>query len=238
MVRVTTSANSLMSAIKTNYQWNFVNSTSKEIFLHLQEMLPIVQYQTKPKYYQNYTCSCQTESKLCKEQLYWPNTKIPIPGMYLSCYFIDGLLKSTFECFYNVTCLHKLQVDMLSQYDLTQVVLEYPSNSSRYQMNSTVQQLIAVLFIDQWTNNFTYELYYEACQPRECHYTFIKRSQLIDVITTTISVLSGLVKVFQVLMPRITEISHRLFQYFKRRKFIRLVANKNRINPVKPSLST
>jgi hypothetical protein len=105
-------------------------------------------------------------------------------------------------------------------------------------MNSTVQQLIAVLFIDQWTNNFTYELYYEACQPRECHYTFIKRSQLIDVITTTISVLSGLVKVFQVLMPRITEISHRLFQYFKRRKFIRLVANKNRINPVKPSLST
>jgi len=238
MVRVTTSANSLMSATKTNYQWNFVTSTSKEIFLHLQQILPIVQYQTKPKYYQNHACSCQTQSKLCKEQLYWTNTKIPIPGMYLSCYFIDGLLKSTFECFYNVTCLKKLQVYMFPEYNPAQLVLEYPSNSSLYKMNSTVQQLLDVLFVEEWFRNITYELYYDKCKPRECHYTFIKRFELIYVITTTFSVLSGLVKVFHVLIPRIIEISHRLFQYFKRRRSIRLLANTNRINPIEPSSST
>jgi hypothetical protein len=114
------------------------------------------------------------------------------------------------------------------------MVLECPSNSSLYKMNSTEKELIDVLFVEEWLRNISYDLYYDKCKPRECHYTFIKRFKLIYVITTTFSVLSGLVKVFEVLIPPIIEISHRLFQYFKRRRSIRLLTNKNRINPVKP----
>jgi len=79
--------------------------------------------------------------------------------MYLICYLIDGLLKSTLQYFYDVTCLEELQVYISSEFNLAQCVLEFPSSSSRYKANSTVQQLIDILFADQWFSNISYKFY-------------------------------------------------------------------------------
>ncbi|UJR07370.1 hypothetical protein I4U23_011656 [Adineta vaga] len=234
--RISISGNSLLSPAKTNYEWDLVNTTGAQIAFPSASR--VIQLKTKPKVYNNVTYPCHIPSKFYKQHLYFPNSKIPIPGLYLSCYFIDGLLKSTLECFYNITCLQLLQNLMLSPINLVAFKMNFPLNSSLYRMNSTVEELSDLLFVDEWSHNISYQSYPDQCHPKECLYTFVTRSHFRYIITTLFSIMGGLAKVLTVLIPPSIKIYHRLWQYLRRKQNIRHLRINNRIKPAMPSLST
>ncbi|CAF1375193.1 unnamed protein product [Adineta ricciae] len=233
---IITSANSLMSAAKTNYEWMFMSSTGEQIGFPM--IGDIILIRTKVKYYSNQNYSCKIFSQSFKQQINWPGTTIPIPGLYLSCYFADGLLQSTFQCFYDINCLESLQFYTSSMAPIQTWVLPMPSKTSLYQINSTVQDLVNVLFVEEWFSHISYELYYQQCQPKQCYYTFIRRSTINYIIIMVITVLGGLHKVLPVIIPVLIRISHKIIIKFKKRRFRRQPRKINRINPRIPSFIT
>ncbi|CAF1376343.1 unnamed protein product [Adineta ricciae] len=236
IIKLIISGNSLLTASKTNYEWDFINITGNQ--MQLSQFLNLIQLKTKSKIYNNKTYSCNTLSKFYQYPLYYPESRIPIPGFYLSCYFIDGLFKSTFECFYNITCLQFLRIQMNSPYNLVSWKLNLSSNSFHYQINSTVKELFDILFVEEWFNETNYQLYYEQCQPKECFYTFVTKFQFRYIITTIVNIINGLSKSLFILIPFLVKICFILWKYFKKRKYIRQLKRNNRIKPTSPSLST
>ncbi|CAF1045421.1 unnamed protein product [Adineta ricciae] len=233
--RAMISSNSLLPAVQTNYEWDLIRTPNNQSGMpYISDILYI---NKKWKKYRNQTYSCQIPSKFYKKQLYFPRTKIPVPGMYLSCYLIDGLLQSTLECFFNINCLELLRIHMFSQYNISAGKFDEPSNSSLYRANSTVQELIDILFVAEWSVNITYSSYYDKCQPKECHYAVIKKFQLSYVMAITCSILSGSLKALPIVIPLLVKICFKLWKYRKVRHCFRRQGNNNRIKPVKPSLS-
>ncbi|CAF4703202.1 unnamed protein product, partial [Rotaria sp. Silwood2] len=73
---------------------------------------------------------------------------IRVPIFFLGCYPIDGLMKSTLECFYNLSCMLELDI----------FVLHSPGYSFNFSNlnrnlnlpNETIELIINRLMIDSW----------------------------------------------------------------------------------------
>ncbi|CAF1397819.1 unnamed protein product [Rotaria sp. Silwood1] len=116
---------------------------------------------------------------------------IPIvPNFFFGCSQIDGLMKSTLECFYNLQCMTELHVFFLSG--------AYPFfnfsnlNDNLNPPNETIESIINKLMIDYWTLNISFSSYYDRCLPSSCTYEFISRNDLFVIITTILSIFGGL----------------------------------------------
>ena len=59
-------------------------------------------------------------------------------------------------------------------------------------MNDTIETLVYRLFIDSWSNETSYERYYDACAPIYCYYVYRRRIDVVYALTTFLSVFNGL----------------------------------------------
>lgn len=89
IIRDTTHANALLSALRTNYEL-LVDRNGNEIHHYA-------------KYY--HLCSCAS-SPSCIEKYVTPANSnstmlFTVPGFYTGCFVIEALLQSTLECFYD-----------------------------------------------------------------------------------------------------------------------------------------
>jgi hypothetical protein len=95
-IRDTTHVNALFSAQMTNYQPILLDTTGDLL------------YNTNK--YSN--CSCDVSPRCISQSYiydYINNTVLfTVPGMHVGCYIIESSLQSTFECFYNRTCVNQL----------------------------------------------------------------------------------------------------------------------------------
>jgi hypothetical protein len=152
-------------------------------------------------------CSCSL-SAACIEQssILKSSGKVSfsVPGFYEGCYIIESLLQSDLRCFYNQTCINKL----LSYYktvpsmNITVTALD-KKLLVQFLENSTIQEVVDQLMVEQWNKSIMYDQYYNACQPIKCAYTHQTKNSIVYIVTTLIGLLGGLVTVLKLIVPRV-----------------------------------
>ncbi|UJR12163.1 hypothetical protein I4U23_016340 [Adineta vaga] len=159
----------------------------------------------KPRTFSNSTCNCVI-SRTCQEPLRIGPPDLVIPGLVVGCYPIDGLRMSTLECFYSSTCISSI-INFFDYY--TEINGSLPVNfvppsipvinvnplsssiPSRFSITNPITYLIDDLFIEYWSKTSVYENYYAACAPSLCQYQYVRRNDLVYVITSILSLYGG-----------------------------------------------
>ncbi|CAF0927490.1 unnamed protein product [Rotaria sordida] len=168
-----------------------------------------------PRQFSN--CNCRTSSN-CR-QLSSMRSKngtilFTIPGFYVGCLPSQALIQSTMECFYNQSCIDQIQ----SHIDYQQVPLNITPliilESSRYSPETTIEEMLKKLFVEQWDSQTYFEQYYHQCQPTYCQYQYIEQYS-VSSITKLTGLVGGLNLAFRLITP-ILVIS---FLHIKRKLF-------------------
>ncbi|CAF4621706.1 unnamed protein product [Rotaria sp. Silwood1] len=188
IIRDTSQANALISAKQTN------------IILYLLSGHTIAN--VAPLEYDG--CDCGYSAKCAQQSsIYsYPNltTLFTIPGQYVGCFPLESLLQSTLECFYNQTCIDKLHSYIVFNSTMNLKALD-SSLPSRFFENSTIQELIKELLVEQWNRSTMYEKYYNACKPISCTYNYATRNDLIYIFTTFFGLEGGMVTILKLVVP-------------------------------------
>ncbi|CAF1025688.1 unnamed protein product [Adineta steineri] len=187
MIRNTTHSNTLFSGRLTNYKLDVSAGAMHR----------------SPCSYGNCTC---TSSATCISQssIYDSGSGygilFTIPGLYTGCYIIESLLQSDLQCFYNQTCINKLQ-SYFQGSSLMNVTALDTSMSSQFLENSTIGDILDQLMVEEWINSSIYENYYNECKPSHCSYTVTTKNSAIYIITTLIGLVGGLITVLKLMVP-------------------------------------
>ncbi|CAF1510720.1 unnamed protein product [Adineta ricciae] len=164
LIREITGANMLTNTLSTN--WIF-DTSSGIINGWTMHQIPL-----------NYDgCSCAVSSKCVS-----PSGE----GMFAGCYPLESILQSTLACFYNQNCLDQL-------FDGTVIRNISALTSSRFSSNATFESIVNELMIEKLTSNMSYELYFDACAPLSCVYSYVNNNHAIEATTTLIGLYGGLV---------------------------------------------
>lgn len=195
LMRDTTQTNALFSALVTNY---YLYNHGDHIHM-------------RTKSYSNCYCS---SSAICVRPTslyeYVTRTRLfAVPGVYIGCYVMESVLQSTLECFYNQSCLTQLQSAYNSSLTPLQVTPLNPSQASVYTPNSTVQQLIDKLMIEEWSATVMYDRYYDECKPVQCTYSYQARNDAIYIITTVVGLVGGLITILRLTVPRLIKLARK-----------------------------
>ncbi|CAF1538460.1 unnamed protein product [Didymodactylos carnosus] len=158
----------------------------------------------------NLTCSCDVTLS-CIEPLaiYGENsltTTFILPNFYLGCYIVNSLLQSTLECFFDQQCINQIQAWIEMDFNIT---LLNSSISSQYQRNTTIQELVDQLMIEQWSSATSYSSYYDKCHPTECTYSYVYSFDILYTISTLIALIGGLTKILRVIVPNLVALISR-----------------------------
>ncbi|CAF1265964.1 unnamed protein product [Adineta ricciae] len=119
-----------------------------------------------------------------------PDISALVDGFFSGCTPLDGILQSTFDCLYNLTCLQ-----VLADYfpDLYQIDFHSISlNSSLNQTHIPLSEHFRNLFVEQWSTDINYSKYFTACASKSCTYTQIIQINYSYTITLFISLYGGL----------------------------------------------
>ncbi|CAF1483932.1 unnamed protein product [Adineta steineri] len=195
IIRNTTQSNGLLAGQLTNYG------------LYRQSN----NYVTSSSYSYN-NCSCAS-SATCSYQ--FPiydskNSKVifTVPGIYIGCYIIEALLQSNLQCFYNKTCINQVQSYFTKYLSMNLTTLD-SSLLIQFGMNSTMQELVDELMVEEWNSSTIYDGYYNECQPSKCSYSYQTKNDAIYIITTLIGLVGGLITVLKLTVPRLIKMMRR-----------------------------
>jgi hypothetical protein len=86
------------------------------------------------------------------------------------------------------------------------VVALNESAPSLYSVNSTIEELVNDLMIEEWNGSTMYETYYNACQPTHCNYTVEARNDAIYIVTTLFGIAGGLTTALKFIVPRFVKL--------------------------------
>nr|AEN94405.1 hypothetical protein [Adineta vaga] len=195
-VRQMTQSNSLLSGQLTNYGLDLYSRPG---------------YAT-PYAYTYDNCNCGTSMKCAYQariyDYYYGRSTFYIPGMKTGCYIVEALLQSDLQCFYNQTCLNKLHsyIDLSQSMNITTL---NESSLSSFKRNSTIEDILNELMVEEWNTSVIFEDYYKECQPLQCTYSRQSKNSIIYIVTTIIGLIGGLVTVLKLLVPRLVNVSRR-----------------------------
>ena len=211
IIRDTTQANALFSGRLTNYYFDA---------LLLDDLPGLAVFQ--PYAIELANCSCASSPSCIDRAAIYDGEDLGsvlffVPGFYRGCFMIDGLLQSTLECLYNQTCLDVL-LSFMKPPSVRNVTSLDASSSGRYNKNSTMQELINELMVENWNSSITYKDYYEECQPAQCSYTYVTRNDAIYIVTTIFGLVGGLVTVLRFSIPRSVRCIARFVRKYKNRR--------------------
>ncbi|CAF0966699.1 unnamed protein product [Adineta ricciae] len=159
--------------------------------------------------HENCTCGtnpkCYTDLAVCSS-----NRMNYIKGMYVGCFVVDSVLISTTECFFDETCIELMKSSMKNSSELYQQMYTLNSSAvSEYQINDLIGTLVGNLFIEQWNEVYSYNAYYNECQPIYCSYTVQQTSSVIYILTRLIGLYGGLTFLLGYLVPNIVTVIRR-----------------------------
>ncbi|UJR11868.1 hypothetical protein I4U23_016047 [Adineta vaga] len=193
LVRRITSDNTLMTLSGTNWQWKKMTNDT------LQGDATV---RTKPTHYG--TCDCGLSSPCIQPAIVAKNDTIR--GLYVGCYPLEALLKSSLQCFFDSSCFQRIQLQNISFNPLNSSI------ASRFLQNASIESLISQLMVEEWSRSIFYERYFNECYPLSCNYSYFRHRDLIDVLTSIIGLYGGLVVLVKVIVHILLE----LYKSFKR----------------------
>ncbi|CAF1453550.1 unnamed protein product [Didymodactylos carnosus] len=149
----------------------------------------------------NRTCYCQLNASCTTTtNVYVYNSVtqalelVPFPGFYVGCSMIEASLQSNLYCLYTQSCIDSFHLPFRT-YALNS------TGSSLSQTNTTVSQLVAALFVEDWNTTISFEQYYDNCKPTTCSYTEDIRREAVEIVTATYGVYGGLSSFLKFLIP-------------------------------------
>jgi len=69
--------------------------------------------------------------------------------------------------------------------------------------NSTIEEVVNQLMVEEWTPSRMYDNYYNACQPSQCTYTHQTKNSVIYIVTTLVGLIGGLITMLKLIVPRL-----------------------------------
>ena len=115
---------------------------------------------------------------------------------------IGSLYESTFECYFNQSCIDKIYqlTASTSAYPFNATAMIYNSSNTQYETTTKLQKIIEQLMIEQWNDEILFNSYFEECNPAFCIYTYNTRQDLADIFTTTIGLIGGLTTILKIIV--------------------------------------
>ncbi|CAF4138063.1 unnamed protein product [Adineta steineri] len=74
-------------------------------------------------------------------------------------------------------------------------------NSSRYNVTTSVQEIIDNLMIEEWNNETSFKFYYKQCNPYLCSYSYNVKGDISYVIAITFGLIGGLTTILKIIIP-------------------------------------
>ncbi|CAF1364229.1 unnamed protein product [Adineta ricciae] len=176
-----------------------------------------------PENYEN--CSCETDST-CQRTMYFCRNNIftYIQNLSMGCYLSDSLFSSSISCFYNEICLDVIKKQMSQRTELYYDVRPLDSSEkSQYRTDISIKTLTDNLFIEKWNDFYSYQIYYNSCQPSICSYKIKLRPSFLDLITKLLSIYNGLTILYQFLIPNIVRLIRRKKSQRRRSEYCNLI---------------
>jgi hypothetical protein len=127
-----------------------------------------------------------------------------VRGMRTGCYLLEALLQFTLECFYDHSCFAELRSYLSSIIVWNGPTLD-DSIASRISTNSTVDEMVKKLMVEEWQWRSEYSEYFDECRPVECRYMVKTRNDAIFIATTVIGVIGGLITALRLIVPCLVE---------------------------------
>ncbi len=122
------------------------------------------------------------------------NYFVKIPHLLTGCNFINTLMASTLECFFNQTCLETVKIARNATISLTALRL-----NALFPPNTTIRTIVNKMFIESWNKTFNYSAFYHTCHPSSCFYTVTVRKNIGVLIA---SIIGGLDIALNLLVPQ------------------------------------
>lgn len=113
------------------------------------------------------------------------NKNLSISGMFIGCLPITSLRLSTLECFYDRICLDKVKLALNIQNSSIESLNQL--ETSRFLINTTLNEIIDELMIEEWIYSIDYDQYFQQCQIKQCTYSIRKRNNFLTIFTTLLS---------------------------------------------------
>ena len=209
MGRRMTSGNALFSGLLTSYGITFINDGSSDQVFYPYRMYPDNTTTS------NTSCNCKFYPSDCGEptgigtlaSFTAPVLLFFVPGLWNGCYTTESLFGSTFECYFNKSCLNTIYqlIGSTSKYPFNATAMIYNSSNTQYNITTKIQQIIEQLMIEQWNEQISFNSYYEQCNPGFCVYTYNKQGDLAYMFTTTIALIGGLTTILKIIvLPIVT----------------------------------
>ena len=198
MIRNTIHNNGLFSSLQTNYRQVVQNNNLFSF----------------PLQYRG--CSCALSPTCVDQSAIYQDSNgtqlFSVPGFYTGCYIIESLLQSDLRCFYDQACINQLKTYLSSSMEVTAL---YSALSSRNFPNTTINQLLDFLMVQQWDTSISYEGYYDACQPKQCSFsigtnetvetTEMKTEVITYIVGIVIGVIGGSITILNLIIPRLVK---------------------------------
>jgi hypothetical protein len=195
-IRDTTQSNALANGQLTNYEYGVTDDD-------------IIVYSDSRDYGD---CNCAS-SAACTLPFTIHNdstetTSFRVPGLYMGCYVIESLFQSDLHCFFNQTCIEILQSYFNRNTSLSVTALN-KSLMHRFAENSTIEELVSRLMVEEWNSSVEYESYYTGCRPSQCTYAERSKNDVIYIVTTIVGLIGGLLTVLKLSVPRLVMFARR-----------------------------
>ncbi|UJR12700.1 hypothetical protein I4U23_016874 [Adineta vaga] len=196
-----------MSTYATNFEYIVPWEQIQETYVPIQA-----------KIYNN-TCSCGLHSSCTSDAKFIKSDSLEeifIKGLKMGCIPSESFRASTLECFYDPSC-----IDLIQEYTIignwSNVTDSLSINNSRFSMNTTIDELINNLFIEEWKKLVNYSSYFQQCSPFSCSYTYIQQFNVLRTLTILLGLQGGLTILLEWICPKIIQIIFKLNQYRKKR---------------------
>ncbi|CAF3968433.1 unnamed protein product [Adineta steineri] len=131
---------------------------------------------------------CILQTILNTKNIYGHIINVPLSGFYTSAFYVNSLLLTELQCFYNQSCVNIIRniiADPFYPFNFTAL-----SQTSRFPNNVTIDFLSKHLFTESWSQNPSYMGYFEQCQPHSCSYTTSQQRTFVLLMMTVIGLSS------------------------------------------------
>ncbi|CAF4032239.1 unnamed protein product [Adineta steineri] len=163
----------------------------------------------------------------CKTYLSKPNETIS--GMVLSCLPVDSLLSSSLQCFYNASCLKMIIRERSFRINVSKIDPRAanitplnPRSDRRSSPNTTLDNIVSQLFIEDWTNTTNFSSYYHQCAPDQCTYTYEQRFNRVYIIAIVFEIVGGLSVALNIFIPLLVILLRRIYHICRRRHLVQV----------------
>lgn len=216
LVRTTTQSNGLQTAISLSA---IMYLPYEDEFLRKRDT--IFNYTGSSSCYCTSARSCSVPSgffdisKRTEETIYLvPNFPrlANVSGFYVGCFPLESLLQSTLECLFDSSCLKTIRAYILSS-NITDVYALNISQTPQFPPNTSIEELINKLFIQEWSMKANFSNYYTQCAPILCTHTREQRNNALYVLTKLLGVYGGLRAILYLCVPLIVA-------WYRKRKII------------------